>query len=67
MHCTRALKQVLAPGAQDVARAVEYHHRMSLAVEHMDRDAADIGEGPTLRQFARPGSIRKVNPQGYRI
>src|SRR5580704_19139804 len=45
-----------APGAQEVAVSVEYHHRVLAAIEHIDvvfgvdPDCADLLERPAVRQ-----------------
>src|ERR1700687_1356191 len=52
----------LAPGTQEVAGAVEHHHRMLAAVEHIDvvtavhADPADFLERPAVGQFRPIGA-----------
>jgi len=52
-----ARKQALAPGAEEIAVAVEHHHRVLAAIEHVDivilvhADAADFLEVPARRQL----------------
>ena len=50
-------EQAFAPAAQEIAVAVEHHHRMVAAVEDVDavlavdRDGGDVGELPAVRQL----------------
>src|SRR6202012_3403647 len=61
----RAGKQTLAPGAQEIAIAVEHDHRVFAAIEHIDvvvaidADRADLLERPAWRQL-RPVHHRLV-------
>jgi hypothetical protein len=53
----RALEQVFTPTGDEVARPVQYHHRMDAAVEDVDavlavdRDRGDVSQVPAIRQL----------------
>ena len=53
----RAAEQAFAPALDEIAVAVEHHHRMGAAVEDIDavvavdRDGGDVGEIPAVRQL----------------
>ncbi len=53
----RAIEQAFAPARDEIALAVEYHHRVGAAVEDIDavlavdRDRGDVCEIPSLRQL----------------
>src|SRR3954447_11396969 len=57
MHAVRARVLPLAPGAQEVAVAIEHHHRVVAAIEdidvvfRIDADRADLLERPAVRQL----------------
>ena len=57
VQAVRALEDALAPGAQEVALAVEHHHGVLAAIEHVDLvlavdgDSADIHELPLVRKL----------------
>src|SRR5262249_8540130 len=65
MHAMRAVENVLAPGPQKIAVAVEHDHRMLTAVEavHMilpiHAHAGDVAKTPAFRQF-RPTLLRSI-------
>ena len=65
MQPVRPVEQVFAPRIQQIAVAVEHHHRVLAAIEdidpvlRVDRDRRDILEGPALRQF-RPVGLHPV-------
>ena len=65
MQPVRPVEQVFAPGIQQVAVAVEHHHRVLAAIEdidpvlRVDRDRRDVLEAPALRQF-RPVGLHPV-------
>src|SRR3979411_2967726 len=52
----RAIEQAFAPAGDEIALAVEHHHRVGSAIEDIDavlavdRDGGDIGEIPSLRR-----------------
>ena len=60
MQAMCAVEHALTPGAQELAVAIEHHHRMLAAVEDIDavlvvhRDGGDIREGPAV------GNLRPV-------
>ena len=66
VDAVRSRVLALAPGAQEIAVAVEHHHRMLAAVEDIDvvaavdPDPADLLERPALGQF-RPVGIDPVS------
>jgi hypothetical protein len=53
----RAVEQAFAPARDEIALAVEHHHRVGAAIEDIDavfavdRDRGDVGEVPALRQL----------------
>ena len=53
----RAVEQAFAPAGDEIALAVEHHHRMVAAVEDVDavlavdRDGSGVGQAPAVRQF----------------
>ena len=53
----RAVEQAFAPARDEIALAVEHHHRMGAAVEDVDavlavdRDGGDVGQAPAIRQL----------------
>ena len=57
VDAVRAAEQAFAPGAQEVAVAVEHHHRMLAAVEDVDAvlavdgDRRDVAELPAVGQL----------------
>src|ERR1044071_6416289 len=57
MQTVGAVEQRLAPGIEQVSIAVEDHHRVLAAIEHIDPvlpidgDRSDVSEAPTRRQF----------------
>src|SRR5215218_9781267 len=58
MQPVGAREQAFTPAGDEIALAVEHHHRMFAAVEDVDavlavdRDGSDIGELPAIRQLA---------------
>ena len=65
VHAVRAIENVLAPRLQEVALAVQHHHRMRAAIEAIDpvppidANRGDIAELPAVRQ-PRPVFLRRV-------
>ena len=57
VQAVRALEQALAPALEEVAVAIEHHHRMLAAIEDVDvvlavdRDRADVGQIPAVGQL----------------
>ena len=61
-----AVEQAFAPAGDEIALAVQHHHRMFAAVEDVDavlavdRDGGDVGKAPAVRQFC-PSFRRRGN------
>ena len=57
VQAVRAGEQAFAPAPEEIALAVEHHHRMVAAVEDVDavlavdRDGGDVGEAPAVGQL----------------
>src|SRR5436305_1393464 len=51
MEPVRAVEEALAPARDEVAVAVEDHHRMGAAVEHIDAIAAVNGNGGDIAEI----------------
>ena len=60
----RAAEQAFAPALDEIAVAIEHHHRMGAAVEDVDavlavdRDGSDVGEFQPSGSFAQFSTTR---------
>ena len=58
VQAVRTREQPLAPALEEVALAVEHHHRVLATIEHVDvvlavdRDRADVGQVPALGELS---------------
>src|SRR3979411_506092 len=52
-----AVEHPFAPARDEIALAIQHHHRVGAAIEHIeavlavDRDGSDVGEAPAVRQL----------------
>ena len=60
MDAVRAAEQAFAPRAQEVAVAVEHHHRMLAAIEDIDVVLAVDGHGGDVAELPAVGQLGPV-------